>query len=180
MTRVETVHGSFEVPAGWTVLDGEGAADGPLVEGEARRTLTVYGDRAIEGRGPAAYMALQPELLAGTIPGYVRGECRALSEDEQGPWLLAHRIEAPGEIALAQWQVFVFEGERIGVLTATADAAAPGDVTEHLFRALASFAFPPAVSAHEDELHDHDHGGDEEHRHDGDDHAASSLVGVRG
>lgn len=165
MSRVVTVHGSFEAPPGWIVLEGEGAAEGPLVEDSVRRSIVVHGDRPLEGGGPRDYMAMQQRLLPEVIPGYGPLELRTLSDETWGPWLLRHRIDAPGEPALLQWQVYFFEEDRVGIMTATAPAEDPGDLQSQVFRAAGSFAFAERPSAEDQQLAHHDHHGDEAHHH---------------
>ena len=163
MSRVVTVHGSFEAPAGWLLLEGDGAAEGPLSEGAVRRSMVLHGDRVMEGAGPTDYMAMQQRLLPEAIPGYGPLELRTLSDEIQGPWLLRHRIDAPGEPGLLQWQVYFFEEDRVGILTATAPAEDPGDLPSQVFRAAGTFAFPERPSADDQQLAHHDHHGDEAH-----------------
>ena len=156
MTRVETVHGSFVAPAGWMLLEA-GAAEGPLAEGAVRASIVVSGDLPIEGKSPAEYIAMQGVLLPELLPGYAPLEARTLSDDVWGPWLVHHRFEPTGDPALLQWQVYFFEVDRVGILTATGPAEAPGDLQAHLFRAMGTFAFPERGSAEHDQLQDHAH-----------------------
>jgi hypothetical protein len=168
VTRVETAHGSFDAPDGW-LLEGSGAADGPIEEGIVRNSIVVSGDLPIEGRGPADYIAMQQVLLPEVLTGYAPLEARALSDDPSGPWLLRHRFQLEDEPALLQWQVYFFEPDRVGILTATGAADAPGALQSHVFRAMGTFAFPRRGSAEDRQLHDHAH-HDQEHQGEAADH----------